>query len=69
MASSKDVYEAGVYKPNVYASGVFRGSGTTVVLVYGPLCVADGAINVPGITDGVLNIPGAQDEKLGCADS
>lgn len=66
MASSKDVYEAGVYKSNVYAAGVYRGTGVTVVLVYGPMCVTVARVHIPGPTKSVMHIPGPTIGKGGC---
>ena len=31
MASSKDIFEAGVFKANIFAAGVFRGVSASVV--------------------------------------
>lgn len=32
MASSKDIYESHMYRANIYAAGIWRGSGVTVAV-------------------------------------
>ena len=47
----------------------FPGADTAAaaILVYGPVCMADQGVYVPGVVDKGLYIPGVQDGKKECS--